>query len=165
MTADMLPIAPSAVGTAELDLTGAHGGTGILTVSDVMTRDPAVVHAHASLFSAWAVMHDEQHRHLVVVDEELRPIGVVDELDIAAEWPAGPRAPHHMPIHQLLRFRARLRVHSTDDIVKAARAMRDARVNALPVIDADGRLQGLLTVWHFAWLVAASSGDAEADAR
>jgi CBS domain-containing protein len=155
MTTDMLPIELSAVETGGVDPAGPRGGARILTVYDVMARDPAVVHAHASLFSAWAVMHDGQHRHLVVIDDDVRPIEVVDELDIAEEWPVGLRAPHHMPIHQLLRFRARPQVRTTDDIVTAAATMRGAHVDAVPVIDADGRLRGLLSASHFVRLVAA----------
>jgi CBS domain-containing protein len=165
MTTDMLPIELSAVETGGVDPAGPRGGARILTVYDVMARDPAVVHAHASLFSAWAVMHDGQHRHLVVIDDDVRPIGVVDELDIAEEWPVGLRAPHHMPIHQLLRSRPRPQVQATDDIVAAARSMRGAQVDAVPVVDADGRLQGLLTAWHFVWLVAGGPGGVEPDAR
>jgi CBS domain-containing protein len=158
MTTDIQPIELSAVETAALGPAGADGGGRILAVSAVMDREPAVVHAHASLFSAWAVMHDGQHRHLVVVDDDLRPVGVIEELDIAAEWPAGPRAPHHLPIHRLLRFRSRPQVQNTDDIVTAARTMRGAQVDAVPVVDADGRLRGLLTASHFVWLAATGPG-------
>jgi CBS domain-containing protein len=149
------PIERAAVEAAQMASASEPSGARIPRVSDVMDREPAVVHAHTSLFSAWAVMHDGQHRHLVVVDDDVRPIGVVDELDIAVEWPARPRAPHHMPIHQLLRFRARPQVRTTDDIVTAAATMRGAHVDAVPVIDADGRLRGLLSASHFVRLVAA----------
>jgi len=82
---------------------------------------------------------------VVVIDEAGRPIGVLDERDIVLEWPPGPLAAHHLPVHRLLRFRPRPHVHESDHVATAARTMLEARVDALPVADEDGTLTGLLT--------------------
>jgi len=61
---------------------------------------------------------------------------------------------HHLPVHRLLRFRARPRVLESDSVASAARAMLDAHVDALPVVDEDGRLTGLISAQHCIELVA-----------
>jgi len=124
------------------------------TVAEVMTRDPGTVDAHTSLFSAWGHLRGQHGEHLVVIDEAGRPIGVLDERDIALEWPPGPLGAHHLPVHRLLRFRSRPRVRGSEHIATAAQTMLGARADALPVVDADGRLAGLITARHCVALIA-----------
>lgn len=131
-----------------------RGARRLPTAAEVMSRDPRTVDAQASLFSAWGQLHGEHHAHLVVIDESVRPIGVLDERDIALEWPPGPLRAHHLPVHQLLRLRRRPRVRAEDDVAMVAQAMLGAREDALPVVDDDGRLLGLVTVWHCLELLA-----------
>jgi len=133
----------------------AETRTRSMTAADVMSRFPVTVGRHTSLFAAWGTLRAARARHLVVLDEGHRPVGVLDERDIALEWPPGPLGAHHLPVHELLRLRARPRVRAEDDIVTAGRIMLDSREDALPVVDADGRLLGLVTVWQLVELIAA----------
>jgi CBS domain-containing protein len=124
------------------------------TVAEVMSRNPRTVDSQASLFSAWGRLHGEHNRHLVVIDDGVRPIGVLDARDIALEWPPGPLGAHHLPVHQLLRFRTRPQVRADLDVATVAAIMLEVREDALPVVDGDGRLRGLVTVWHCLELLA-----------
>jgi CBS domain-containing protein len=144
MTTDVVRHVPPTVTRQE----GARVGPRLPTAAQVMSRAPKIIDAQASLFSAWNLLHGELEGHLVVIDDGVRPIGVLDERDIALEWPPGPLGAHHLPIHTLLRFRTRPRVRAEDDVATVAGVMLDARADALPVVDADGRLLGLVTVWH-----------------
>jgi CBS domain-containing protein len=139
------------------DPDGTKAGQGdrpLPTAAHVMTRGPRTIDSQASLFTAWGELHGEYNQHLVVIDDHVRPIGVLDERDIAMEWPPGPLAAHHMPVYKLLRFRTRPRVRAEDDVAKVAATMLGAREDALPVVDEDGRLLGLVTVWHCLELLA-----------
>ena len=135
-----------------------EGTARCVTVDQVMSRHPMTVDAHASLFSAWGRLHGRPGEHLVVIDDAVRPIGVLDERDIALEWPPGPLSAHHVPVHRLLRFRARPRVLDSDPLATAARTLLDARADALPVVDEDGRLTGLVTARHCVEVVTAVHG-------
>jgi CBS domain-containing protein len=126
------------------------------TAAQVMSREPRTIDSQASLFSAWGQLHGNSHRHLVVIDEGVRPIGVLDERDIALEWPPGPLGAHHVPVHELLRFRTRPRVRAQDDVAEVAATMLAAREDALPVVGDDWRLLGLVTVWHCLELLASA---------
>jgi CBS domain-containing protein len=134
--------------------TDGHDGRPLPTAAQLMSRDPRTLDSQASLFSAWGQLHGEHNRHLVVIDDGVRPIGVIDERDIALEWPPGPLGAHHLPVHKLLRLRARPRVRAEDDVAVVAATMLGAREDALPVVDDDGRLLGLVTVWHCLELLA-----------
>ena len=134
--------------------TAGQGGCPLPTAAHVMTRGPRTIDSRTSLFSAWGQLHGGHNRHLVVIDDGVRPIGVLDERDIAMEWPPGPLAAHHLPVHKLLRFRARPLVRAEDDVAKVAAIMLGAREDALPVVDDDGRLLGLVTAWQCLELLA-----------
>lgn len=127
---------------------------GLITAAQVMSRRYATVDADTSLFGAWGRLHEDHERHLVVINQGVRPIGVLDEEDLALEWPAGPRAAHRLPIRKLLRYRIPATVRESDDMASVARTMLDSRNNAVPVVDEDGRLLGLITVWHCIELLA-----------
>lgn len=155
MTPDVINRALSALEWQEPGRTKAsRGGRRLPTAAQVMSRNPRTVDSQASLFSAWGQLHGEHNRHLVVIDDGARPIGVLDERDIALEWPAGPLGAHHLPVYKLLRFRTRPRVRGDHDVAKVAAIMLGAREDALPVVDEDGRLRGLVTVWHCLELLA-----------
>ena len=155
MTTDVINRVPPAQEGQEPDGTRAgQGGRPLPTAAHVMTRGPRTIDSRASLFSAWGQLHGEDNRHLVVIDDGIRPIGVLDERDIALEWPPGPLGAHHLPVYKLLRFRTRPRVRAEDDVAKVAATMLGAGEDALPVVDEDGRLLGLVTVWHCLELLA-----------
>jgi len=127
------------------------------TAADLMTRSPATVEQNASLWTAWDRLQGTRTRYLVVVDEHLRPVGVLDDRTIALEWPQGPMGAHRTPVHALVRGRTRPRVRGADDVATVARTMLGAGADAVPVVDHDGRLSGLVTLWHLAGL-ATSDG-------
>jgi len=138
--------------------TGGLGAQRLPTAAEVMSRAPRTIDSQASLFSAWGQLHGEHNQHLVVIDQGVRPIGVLDERDIAMQWPPGPLAAHHLPVYKLLHLRTRPRVRAEDDLAEVASIMLSAREDALPVVDEDGRLIGLVTVWHCLELLATARG-------
>jgi len=124
------------------------------TAADVMTRHPVTVHHGASMWTAWDRLRTVRTGHLVVVDDHRRPVGVLDERTLALEWPPGPLGAHRTPVYSLLRDRLRPRMGGGDDVGAVARVMLGARADAVPVADRDGRLAGLITLWHLAELAA-----------
>ena len=83
-------------------------------VADVMTPSPATVHAHDSMWSAWDRLRAAGARHLVVVDDSQRPVGVLDDRTLAREWPPGPMGACRTPVHVLLCGAGRPRVHGAE---------------------------------------------------
>jgi CBS domain-containing protein len=147
-------VPPTRTGRESDGTKASQGSRSLPTAAQVMSRHPRTIDAQTSLFSAWGQLHGEHNQHLVVIDDGVRPIGVLDERDVAMAWPPGPLGAHHLPVHELLRFRARPRVRAEDDVATVAATMLGAREDALPVVDEEGRLLGLVTIWECLELLA-----------
>jgi CBS domain-containing protein len=125
-----------------------------LTAGAVMNRQPPTADQNTSLWSAWGRFRGSDCRHLVVVDAGLRPVAVVEERDLALRWPPGPFEAHRVALRQVARGPAPACARSGDDAAAVARAMLSGQTDAVPVVDADGRLVGLVTARHCIELVA-----------
>ena len=127
---------------------------GVRTAGDVMDRRPPVADQETSLWEAWGRLRGADCRHLVVVDSRLHPGGVREERDLALQWPPGPFEAPRVPLRHVVRGQAQAQARSGDDVATVARAMLAARTDAVPVVDDDGRLVGLVTARHCTELVA-----------
>jgi CBS domain-containing protein len=127
---------------------------GLCTAGAVMNRQPPTADQNTSLWGAWGRLRGAECRHLVVVDSQSRPVGVLEERELALRWPPGPFEAHRVPLSQVVRGQSRPHARSGDDVAVVARAMLAARTDAVPVVDDDGRLVGLLTARHCVELVA-----------
>jgi CBS domain-containing protein len=127
---------------------------GVRTAADVMDRRPPAADQDTSLWGAWGRLRGAGNRHLVVVDRQSHPLGVVEERELALHWPPGPVEAHRVPLRHLVRGRPRAQARSGDDLATVARTMLAARTDAVPVVDDDGRLLGLVTARHCVELVA-----------
>jgi CBS domain-containing protein len=126
---------------------------GVPTAGAVMNPRPPIADQNTSLWGAWGRLRDKC-RHLVVVDSRLRPVGVLGERDLVLHWPPGPFGAHRIPLRHVVRGQARPQARSGDAVASVARAMLATRTDAVPVVDDDGRLVGLVTAHHCVELVA-----------
>jgi CBS domain-containing protein len=127
---------------------------GLCTAGAVMDRQPPTADQNTSLWGAWGRLRGADCRHLVVVDARLHPVGVLEERELALRWPPGPFEAHRLTLSHVVRGQARPHARSGDDVATVARAMLAARTDAVPVVDDDGRLVGLVTARHCVELVA-----------
>ncbi|MCV2489801.1 CBS domain-containing protein [Geodermatophilus sp. YIM 151500] len=109
-----------------------------------MHRSPPVADHHTSLWTAWTRLRGPEQRHLVVIDAQVRPLGVLEEHDLALAWPPGPLGAQRVPLRRLVRGYTP-RVRDSDDLAAVARTMLAADTEAVPVVDHADRLLGLIT--------------------
>jgi CBS domain-containing protein len=131
-----------------------------MKVKDVMTRNPITIDPEAPLATAMAVMKKEWIRHLPVVDDGGRLLGLITDRDLRSATFA-PALIEHLPASAQRRARGvshaleelRVRDAMTWDVVTtqpettlehAARVMFYGRFGSLPVLD-DAKLVGILT--------------------
>lgn len=116
---------------------------GPLRVSEVMTRKTMTLRANQSFGDAVALMANRSFRHILVVDVDERLRGVISDRDVLR---ALSRTPNWSK-KSVREIMTRDSVTTTPDslISAAAREMLAKRINCLPVIDADGRVCGILT--------------------
>lgn len=113
------------------------------TAADVMSAPVITVSIHESLWAAWTVLYQSGHRHLVVVDGH-QCVGVIDDRRIVLEWPLGALRSSELTIGEVLR-RGTVTVCTTTPVGLVACVMLEDGTDAVPVVDEDGRLAGLVT--------------------
>src|SRR5215470_7111471 len=117
-----------------------------------MTENPVTARPDTSLREAVALMRDSRIRHLPVVEDGGRQVGMLTDRDVrhAALVPA---LAEHLPweLRRLKTLRVRdvmtwtvVTIHTEATIAQAGVTMVQRRIGSLPVVD-NGRLVGILT--------------------
>jgi acetoin utilization protein AcuB len=131
-----------------------------MNVRDVMTPDPITIEPQAAVGTAIAVMIERGVRHLPVVDDDGRLVGIVTDRDVRGAAML-PELAEHLSVtarRRLLDLGARLDDLRVRDVMSwspvtigpdapvhvAAALMFERRVGSLPVVDG-GRVVGIVT--------------------
>jgi CBS domain-containing protein len=113
-------------------------------IAEVMSKPVVTIAVHALLDDALVKMISTGLRHLAVVDEDRRCVGVLSDRTIASAWAADCTAlARHTVVMALEAKPATMESHGA--VVDAARLMRDAAVDAVAVVDAQGIPVGMVT--------------------
>lgn len=131
-----------------------------MNVSEVMTKDPVTIGADASLKDVARLFDQHRISGLPVVGHEHEVLGVVSEADIIVKE-AGAEEAKAGWSGLLARFGGGARpiartageamsspavtIRPEARVAEAARMMLDGDIKRLPVVDADGRLVGIVT--------------------
>ena len=111
-----------------------------LRVSDLMSTALITVHAHEALNGAHAEMQVGVIRHLPVVDDRGRPVGVLSDRDILRA--RSSRAPKR--IAEVM-TRGVVTIRPDEPAAKAAEIMLDEKIGSVLVVDEAGTLVGMVT--------------------
>jgi CBS domain-containing protein len=114
-----------------------------MNVSEVMTRNVETVRADQAVQEAASFMLSADAGSIPVVDGD-RLIGMITDRDIAVRGVAKGYGPD-TPVRELMTDDLVV-VRSDDSIEDAASKMSEAQVRRLPVIDADERLCGIVSL-------------------
>lgn len=127
-------------------------------VRDVMTRAPLTVDPDAPLATAAAIMREREIRHLPVVDDDGRTVGMISDRDLRSVAPVlGEylsdaarqrledlgRTLENLRVRNAMTWDVRT-IHPGAPIAQAAALMFEAEVSSLAVVE-KGRLVGLVT--------------------
>lgn len=125
------------------------------TVKQWMSGDPVSVSADASALEALERMQDRGIRHLPVVDGAHRVVGVlsIDDLRAALPFEVSLRVPASGAQAESARewcvgdlmTHAPVTLQESDPLAAAAERMAERRIGCLPIVDAKGRLAGVLS--------------------
>lgn len=137
--------------TARQYIFGAPSSSKAMTVDDVMTREPASATPDESLRVAIDRMSDRRVRHLPIVDENSRVVGIVSERDVLA-WMAAPDVPSPSRTESARRESIASLMSTEPLTVASGSPLGDLiwpfvtrRVGAVPIVDEDGRLLGIVS--------------------
>ncbi len=106
----------------------------------IVVENPRTISLEANVEQARQQMAEAEVGGLVVIDSENRVMGIITNRDVNLA-PDG-----NAPISQVMTPRARLVVASPDETLEQARGkLFEHRIEKLPLVDAEGRLAGLIT--------------------
>jgi acetoin utilization protein AcuB len=125
------------------------------SVKEWMTGDPVSIVADAPALAALDAMIDRGIRHLPVVDFQGRVVGVVSIDDLRAALPMEVNlqrppsalereASREVLVGDLMTYAPDV-IQGEASLADAAQCMADRRIGCLPVVDARGRLKGILS--------------------
>lgn len=113
-----------------------------LLVRQLMTDDVVTLFEEQTLPLANDIMKLRHIRHLPVIDDHRRLVGLVTHRDVIAAHDADIQVAEMMN-------RDLWTVHPSTTALRAAELLRDHRFGCLPVVDDDGRLVGIITEADF----------------
>jgi CBS domain-containing protein len=117
-----------------------------LKVRDMMTPNVKTLYADDSLNTADWEMAVSDIRHLVVIDRERHVVGIVSDRDVLRMVAEQPHARHG--IERIMTHNV-LTVASNAPAADAAAQLVESKCGALPVVDEEGRLIGIVTTTDF----------------
>lgn len=125
-------------------------------VSRSMTPQVITVDKEASIFDAQEIMAKHTIRHLPVIDDEDRLIGIVTDRDIRSALPTNLIKALDDPFevkNELAKMKIQdvmtkdpFTISPADTIQDALLLIQEKRVGAFPVVDDNGKLKGILSV-------------------
>jgi acetoin utilization protein AcuB len=125
-----------------------------MLIADIMTPTIVTARPEDSVRRALQLLEDQEIRHLPVIDEERRLIGLVSDRDLREyrlpvmreiEAPEQADALLDVPISEVMSSDV-VSVDSAEDVVAAIDVMLEYRVGAVPVLDrTTGELVGIVS--------------------
>ena len=109
---------------------------------------PLTVAPDASVAEAVAEMCRRDYGSVIVVDEERRPLGISTERDVMKKIVDPGRDPAGTRVCEVMTAEIRV-ARDTDEVLDWLRIMSNERFRRLPVVDAEGRIEAVMTQGDF----------------
>ena len=110
-----------------------------------MSRPVLTIEVGETLQDAWHLMYVSGLRHLVVLDDEGTPVGVLSDRAVLADAPVRGEHLEATVVREVIDRIPRASITAGSTATQAAHEMSHLRVEALPVTEDDGRLVGIVT--------------------
>jgi len=119
----------------------------MMRVRDAMTANVTSCTLDSSLAGVASRMWLGSCGAVPVLDEECRVAGIITDRDICFAVAATDRSASEIKARELVaRAKALYTCAADDDVKEALNVMRERRVRRLPVVDVEGRLEGILSM-------------------
>jgi CBS domain-containing protein len=128
-----------------------------MKVQEVMTSPAHSCTAEASLAAAAILMRDYKCGALPVLDDQGRPVGILTDRDVCMAVARKNRFPAAISVHEVMTPHP-LTCSPDTDLTEAIEAMAEHHVRRLPVVDAEGRLVGIVSLSDVAAVAARKRG-------
>ncbi len=116
-----------------------------MNVSELMTRDVATCKMDHSLTCSAKIMWDYDCGVVPIVDDDNRVVGMITDRDICMAAFSQGRPLNEIPVHSAA-TRSVVSVQGDASIETAESLMQRMQVRRIPVVDREGRIQGILSM-------------------
>ena len=116
-----------------------------MTVASIMTANPASCRLDTPLQQVARMMVDNDCGQIPVVDENSKPIGVITDRDIAVRVVANGRAGDDAIAADAMTAPCST-VNAATSLHDCTGLMEARKIRRVPVVDADGKLSGIVSV-------------------
>jgi CBS domain-containing protein len=116
-----------------------------MLVKHVMTSDVRTCPPEATIAGAARIMSARECGAVPVVDARQKLIGILTDRDVCLALASRARKPDELPVGDVM-SRKVYTCSPDDDTVAALTAMQQHHVRRLPVVGADGRIVGMLSI-------------------
>jgi|SRR6185436_13608366 len=125
----------------------------MLTAHDVMTENPTTIPMTAAIGDAVRMLHSLDVRHLPVVDEDGALVGMVSDRDlkglsfpemVGVEYVGAVQTALDAPISRIMSSDV-VSVDVETDVCEIIELMLDFKIGAVPVVDSDETLVGIVS--------------------
>jgi CBS domain-containing protein len=134
-----------------------------VNVQDVMTKNADSCSPTTTLAAAACKMAAGDFGFLPVVDADRNVMGVLTDRDVCLAISPRTSDPARVGVRDVMRAGAHA-CRETDDVRTALATMREYRVRRLPVLDAAGRLTGVVSIDDLIRLAAEQPGGVTCEA-
>jgi CBS domain-containing membrane protein len=137
----------------------------VKTVDAIMTTNLICLQVHDDLAAAMQAMQDGDFRHVPVVNEQMKLLGIVSDRDVLRHLPFAGRRPlvpdkkfrEHlfsadpknavleMPLEDIMTRKVEY-ISPASTAIEAVTILRNTKVSCLPVLDGQGKILGIVTV-------------------
>jgi len=128
-----------------------------MPIEQLIRRPARTLPPDASCADAAVVMRDE-NIGAVVVSDAGRPLGVVTDRDLAVRVIAPGRDPQRVRLREVMSGDP-IFLSGERGLDQVIQTMRDLGIRRVPVVDADGKLRGLVSMDDLLVLLASQLGD------
>ena len=116
-----------------------------MKVTDVMAKPPAYCSPQTNLAAAVEILWRQNCGILPIVDSKEKVVGLITDRDICVALGTRNRLPSDMTVSEVASGKV-IACKPDDDLRDALATMAQAKVRRLPVIDAAGKLEGILSI-------------------
>lgn len=116
-----------------------------MKVGDVMMKPPAYCNPETNLAAAVEILWNSNCGILPIVDSNEKLVGVITDRDMCVALGTRNRLPSEIRVKDVTSGKI-VACKPDDDLRRALASMAEAKVRRLPVIDAAGQLQGILSM-------------------
>ena len=127
------------------------------TARAMMSAPGGIVHTDTSVWEVVERFLTGPARHVVVVDAAGCYVGVIGTRHLAGLWPLDSKRLKSMPVESL-GCAAWIALRADDDLRTCAQVLTEHDLDAVPVLDDDGRVLGVVTARDVTRVVADTAG-------